>query len=149
MEFEIEPTNDGNASTFQARPWLVPVHAHLFLSILLSAASEIFLKVGADETARRPYLWQWLGLSGLESPWVWLGILCLILGFASWTQVLRTVPLNLAFALANAQHILIPLGCWWFLGESISGQRWGGILLVAIGLVLAAKPLAKYEEQTA
>ena len=138
-----------DAVTVSADPRRLPAVLHLLFSILLSAASEIFLKLGAAQTADHVLFWQWLGLSGLASPWVWLGIVCLIVSFASWTQVLRTLPLNLAFALSNAQHILIPLGCWWFLGEAISPRRWGGILLVAAGLVLAAKPLSNQEERSA
>lgn len=127
---------------------LVRANGHLFFSIAFSAVAQVFLKIGADQTADRILVWQWLGLSGLSSPWVWLGILCMILGFASWTQVLRTVPLNLAFAQANAEHVIVPLVCWGFLGESINGRRWVGIFLVVIGLLLAAKPLAQHERNS-
>ena len=149
MEGEIAHAQETVGATAALGSRFNPATVHLFLSVLLSAAAEIFLKLGADQTAGRTFAWQWLGLSGLSSPWVWLGILCMILGFASWTQVLRTIPLNVAFALANTQHVIVPLGCWWFLGESISGRRWVGILLLTLGLFLAAKPLAEHEEGAA
>jgi drug/metabolite transporter (DMT)-like permease len=43
--------------------------------------------------------------------------------------------------------ILVPLGCWIFLGELISPLRWCGIALVVIGLALVAKPIAQFEER--
>jgi drug/metabolite transporter (DMT)-like permease len=43
--------------------------------------------------------------------------------------------------------VIVPLGCWIFLGEQISLLRWGGIFLVTLGILLVAQPLAKVEER--
>jgi drug/metabolite transporter (DMT)-like permease len=43
--------------------------------------------------------------------------------------------------------VLVPLGCWLFLGEVISALRWCGIALVIIGLALVAKPIANIEQR--
>jgi drug/metabolite transporter (DMT)-like permease len=61
--------------------------------------------------------------------------------------VLRYNPLNIAYPLSRVVDILVPLGCWIFLGERISTLRWCGIALVVMGLALVAKPVAKMEER--
>ena len=67
--------------------------------------------------------------------------------FVSWLYVLRYIPLAIAFPISRVVDILVPLGCWIFLGELISTLRWCGIALVVIGLVLVAKPVAQIEER--
>src|SRR5437764_13284852 len=113
------------------------------LSILLSAAAQVLLKLGANETVHEI----WLGVSGLKSGWVWLGIVAMVTSLVSWLYALRFIPLNIAFNLAGFIHVLVPVSCWIFLGEKISATRWVGILLVVTGVLVIAKPLMKVEER--
>jgi multidrug transporter EmrE-like cation transporter len=125
-----------------ANPWL-----QIALAAIVVTASELFLKLGAGATAylRTPF-WAW-GISGLASAWTWLGIVFVILSLVSWLYVLRHIPLSTAFPLSNIVHVLVPLSCWFFLGETISLRRWCGIALVLTGLIVVAAPLARIEEK--
>ncbi len=76
-----------------------------------------------------------------------MGIAFVIASFLSWLYVLKYIPLTIAFPLSRVVDILVPLGCWIFLGEFISTRRWCGIALVVIGLALVAKPVARIEER--
>lgn len=130
------------------RRWFLNPWVQLALEALLVTAAEIFIKIGATHTATAAGApTEWLGVSGLTSPWVWLGIFCTILSFVSWLYVLRHIPLSIAFPLSNVVHAMVPLGCWFFLAEAISLRRWCGIAIVLIGLVIVAKPVAGLEEQ--
>ena len=60
---------------------------------------------------------------------------------------MRVLPLGVAFPLTNAVQVLVPLSCWMFLGEAISPQRWCGIVLVVVGLMIVAKPYARLDER--
>ena len=127
-----------------ANPWF-----HLALSVLFVAVYQLLLKLGANETAatspaRR---WAWTGLSGLASLYVWLGIPLILLSLLTWLQVLRFLPLSIAFPISQVPHVLVPLCSWLLLGESISTLRWSGIALVSLGLALVAKPVARLEER--
>jgi len=119
----------------------------VFSSALAATASEICLKIGASETAARPAIVSWLGLSGLESKWVWFGIILTILSLVAWIRALRVIPLSIAFTVSNVVHVFIPLGCWWILGETISGRRWVGIALVIVGLLVLTRPVAQLDEK--
>jgi drug/metabolite transporter (DMT)-like permease len=123
-------------------PWL-----QLALSVLCVFASELLLKRGATDVADPENAWSWTGVNGLASPLVWWAILLIIASFITWLYVLRYIPLSIAFPLSRVVDILVPLGCWIFLGELISTLRWCGITLVVIGLALVAKPVAKIEER--
>jgi uncharacterized membrane protein len=123
-------------------PWL-----QLTLSVICVFVSEFLLKRGATDVAEPDSAWSWTGINGLASPLVWWAILLIIASFISWLYVLRYIPLSIAFPLSRVVDILVPLGCWIFLGEFISTLRWCGIALVVIGLALVAKPVAQIEER--
>ena len=125
-----------------ANPWL-----QLALSVGCVFVSELLLKRGASDTANPAQAWSWTGVTGLASPLVWLGIIFVIISFISWLYVLRYIPLTIAFPLSRVVDILVPLGCWFFLGEAISTRRWCGVALVVIGLAVTAKPVARLEER--
>ena len=123
-------------------PWL-----QLGLSIGCVFVSELLLKRGATEVAEPESAFSWTGVNGLASSLVWWAILLIIASFISWLYVLRHIPLSVAYPLSRVVDILVPVGCWIFLGELISALRWCGIALVVIGLALVAKPIAKMEER--
>ena len=123
-------------------PWL-----QLAVSVVCVTISELFLKMGAMETADIAGEWAWSGVFGLFSAWVWIGIVLVILSFITWLYVLRHLPLTIAFPVSQAVHVLIPLISWIFLGEKISPQRWIGIGLVMAGIILVAKRVARMEEK--
>jgi undecaprenyl phosphate-alpha-L-ara4N flippase subunit ArnF len=123
-------------------PWL-----QLAVSVVCVFASELLLKRGATEIAAPDDAFSWTGINGLASPLVWWAIVLIIASFISWLYVLRYIPLSLAYPLSRVVDILVPLGCWFFLGELISPLRWSGIGLVIVGLALVAQPVAKMEER--
>jgi drug/metabolite transporter (DMT)-like permease len=123
-------------------PWL-----QLGVSVVCVFGSELLLKRGATEVAAPDDAFSWTGINGLASPLVWWAIVLIVASFISWLYVLRYIPLSVAYPLSRVVDILVPLGCWIFLGELISTLRWCGIALVVFGLALVAKPIAKMEER--
>jgi undecaprenyl phosphate-alpha-L-ara4N flippase subunit ArnF len=144
----LDMTNDTRSKPIRDRPsgfrnpWL-----QLGLSVICVLVSEFLLKRGATDVAEPESAFSWTGINGLASPLVWWAILLIVASFVSWLYVLRHIPLTVAFPLSRVVDILVPLGCWIFLGESISPLRWCGIALVIIGLALVAKPIAQIEER--
>jgi undecaprenyl phosphate-alpha-L-ara4N flippase subunit ArnE len=125
-----------------ARGIFLHAYSQLALGALLATASELLMKSGANAQAGAIGI---LGFAALGSLLTWFGIVLYCLSFLCWIHVLRTVPLGTAFGLINVVHILIPLGCWFFLHETILPRRWIGIALVLIGLFLVMQPVAKAE----
>lgn len=122
-------------------------YLQIFLTVLLTAAAQILLKIGADGSVANNSVWSWLGLAELSSGWTWLGIFAFVASFGGWLYALRFLPLGLAFALTNGVHIFVPIGSWLFLGEHISLLRGSGILIIIAGILLLAQSVAKVEEK--
>src|SRR5471030_732645 len=122
-------------------------YLQIFLTVLLTAAAQILLKVGADYSAANDSVWSWLGVAELGSGWTWLGILAFVASFGGWLYALRFLPLGVAFALTNGVHIFVPIGSWLFLHETISVLRGSGIFVIVAGIVLLAQSVAKAEEK--
>jgi multidrug transporter EmrE-like cation transporter len=98
-------------------------YAAIGAGAIFITASELLLKTGAMHGA-------------LRSLWTWAGIGTYLLSFACWLYVLRRMPLSIAYGLISIVQVLVPLGAWFFLGETISPHRWLGIGLVLIGTLL-------------
>src|SRR5689334_18733368 len=129
------------------RQWFLNPWLQLGICVLVATAAEVFLKLGANETADPGSEWTWTGLPSLRSRWVWWGIIASVVSLFNWLATLRKLPLTIAFPLGNVVHILVPLSSWILLGELIRPLRWSGIALVLLGLAIIAKPAARLEEK--
>ncbi len=113
-------------------------------SVVLSSTSQVLFKVatGGGEQGG-------VGLSAsLFTSWaLWAGIVATLTSLVSWLNALRSLPLLVAFNLSAATYILVPIGCWWFLGEQVPPIRWLGIALVTAGVLVIARPLARMEDR--
>lgn len=140
----MPPAAEPTASRAEKPHWFSNAYVQIGISIFLSAASQLLMKQGAGESIPEG---TWFGFAGLRSLWVWVGIFAMIASLVSWLHALKTVPLNIAFNLTGLIQALVPLGCWIFLREQISMQRWLGIALVIAGVVVIARPLVRLEEK--
>ena len=123
-------------------PWI-----QLGLNVICVVAYELLLKVGASATADLSQPWSWTGVTSLVSPFIWCAIIIIILDLVIWLYVLKYIPLSIAFPLSRAVDVLVPISCWLILAEAISPRRWCGIVLVIVGLVVVARPVAELEER--
>jgi drug/metabolite transporter (DMT)-like permease len=116
-------------------------YTQIAIGAVLVTASELLLKKGASIAGPASYF----VLGALASGWTWLGIGFYLLSFFNWLYVLRLMSLGIAFGLINSVHVLVPIGAWALLNESISAKRWIGIGLILLGLVILARPAASAE----
>lgn len=125
-------------------PRLLHPYLHLTLTVVLITVSEIFLKLGADQTA---HAHNWLGTASLATQHVWIGAALLAASSITWVIALRAMPLYLAFTLCSVIHVTIPLCSWLILGDKINALRWLGIALVLAGIWVIARPASQIEER--
>lgn len=122
-------------------------YIQIFLTVLLTSAAQILLKVGAEASAADNSVSSWLGLHELASGWTWLGIVAFVASFGGWLYALRFLPLGIAFALTNGVHIFVPIGSWLVLHEKIGPLRCAGILVIIAGILLLTQSVARAEER--
>jgi len=77
--------------------------------------------------------------AGAASYFVWLGIFVYIINFFLWMAVLSRVDLSVAFPVGSTSYIFVPLLAVIFLGESVTGLRWAGIILIILGIHFVSK----------
>jgi len=139
----VEPSDEVKEDAKPRKGWFFNPYLHVFLSLLMQTTAQLCLKLGADKSVGGI----WLGVEALRSGWVWIGILAMVTGLLSWLYGLRYVPLNIAFNLSGLVQVMLPLSCWWLLGEKIGPIRWCGIALVCAGVCVIARPLMQVEEK--
>jgi multidrug transporter EmrE-like cation transporter len=137
----------------QSRPhplaWLLNPYLLIFVGALLDTTGEVLLSKGSRIVANNPDLTTgfFAFLGPLHSMWTWIGIVSYILSLLTWLQVLRFVPLSIAFPLVNVVHVLVPWAAHTFLHEVVPPRLWAGIGLIFVGILVIARPLMKVEEK--
>ncbi len=105
----------------------------LALVIAGNAAGNIFLKLGADATRRRPAL---LGIINWQTV---LGVACFAFGIVAYAWALRQFELHTAQIVVSLQYVVVIFLAGWLLREQISTMQWFGIGCIAIGLYFCTR----------
>lgn len=76
--------------------------------------------------------------SVLPSPFLWLGLISVILIFISWSTALSKIDLSVAVPVCSFSYITIPIVSVLFFNEKISILRWSGIFVILCGVILVS-----------
>ena len=123
-----------NASTFGL----------LMTGVLLNAAAQLMLKAGAASvgvislTAGASALWR-TGLQLSLHPGILGGLACYVLSVVVWIVALSRVDVSMAYPMLSVGYVVNALLAWWLFGEAVSLQRWLGIAVIIVGVVLVAR----------
>ncbi len=112
--------------------------------VLADSAGDVFLtrgmkEVGAISTVRLRSLLVIAKKVVTNSSFLF-GIIFVAIAFFSFVIVLAWADLSLVFPAKSLVYVTSTLGAKWVLKEEVSLQRWGGILLVCIGVALISLP---------
>lgn len=111
-------------------------------SILLSAAGQLFMKIGMQALAGAGALPPSVG-SALQTPavlWTGLGLLAYGASMLAWLGVLTRFALSYAYPLLSISYILVYVGAiyWPGIQEEPTPARTIGTLLIALGVGLVS-----------
>ena len=109
----------------------------LVLAVLLLASSQILQKLAA---ARR--------LEGVRTPkqllralasWELFGaVVTIVAGTLLWLEVLYRMDVSRAFPVLSFGTVAVVAASRLWLGEHVSLRRWGGVVLITVGIALVA-----------
>jgi len=102
---------------------------YIFLSVILGVMGQLFLKQGMLKIGEFPNQFSLIVNYYIKvalNHYIWLGIL-------------SKVELSYARPLAASGYVFVALFSWWLWGENLSAQRWIGIILITIGVILVSK----------
>jgi len=80
-----------------------------------------------------------------SSPFLWLGLLCVLATFIIWSSLLSKIDLSVAVPVCSFSYILIPLASIIFLHEKVSLFRWSGVLFILLGVVFVSLSASEKE----
>jgi drug/metabolite transporter (DMT)-like permease len=114
----------------------------VWLSVLLSAVAQVFLKHGLNRIARRNQ-----GTRLLPAPlllavagegWVWLWGFSFVIATALWLLGVQRLDLSYAFPLLSIGYILVNLLSVLLFRERVDGMRWVAVAIISLGVILIA-----------
>ena len=112
--------------------------------VLLNAAAQLLLKSGAAAAgqitlaAGAPALWRTaLGLA--VHPGILGGLACYGISVVVWIVALSRVEVSIAYPMLSIGYVINGVLAWWLFGEDVNAQRWLGIGVIIIGVVLVAR----------
>lgn len=77
-------------------------------------------------------------VTAIANPWVICGIACLLTFFTCYLTSLSWADLSYVLPATAASYVVLALLSKYFLHEQISLLRWGGILLISVGVLFVA-----------
>jgi len=112
--------------------------------VLADAAGDVFLtkgmkQVGEISTINPRTLFR-IGARVITNKSFLLAIFFITITFVSFLIVLSWADLSLVFPAKSLVYVLSALGARFILGETVTSQRWIGILLVCIGVAFTSLP---------
>src|SRR5580700_7931048 len=94
------------------------------------------MKVVGEVKDFRPAALLGVASRALRVPWVWLGLSLMGTAFFSLLAVLSIENVSLVVPVTALSYAAGALGGKFFLGEQVTPRRWGGVLLVCIGVAV-------------
>ena len=80
-----------------------------------------------------------LFLSAFTSPWIWLGIACLLAFLVSYMIVLSWADYSFVMPASAITYGVAALMGHWLLGDVVTPQRWLGVVLICSGVALVTR----------
>lgn len=76
--------------------------------------------------------------SALRVRWLWAGLSMMTIAFFALLTILSTEKVSFVVPVTAANYVVGALGGMLFLGESVTRQRWAGVLLICVGVALVS-----------
>ena len=77
--------------------------------------------------------------SAFASPWIWLGIACLLVFLVCYMIVLSWADYSFVMPVSAITYGVAALMGHWLLGEIVTPERWLGVALVCFGVLLVTR----------
>ncbi|MFN3285656.1 MAG: 4-amino-4-deoxy-L-arabinose transferase [bacterium] len=109
----------------------------ILISVLLGAAGQVLLKMGALRVGAPPdvglLLWRIV-----TSPHIVAGFALYGVASVLWIVVLSRAPLSLAYPVLSLGYVIVLLASAYLFGETIPAVRVAGVAAIVVGLVLVS-----------
>ena len=104
------------------------------LNILLMSIGQLFFKKAAVFINGNSNLN--LATRYLFNPWFYMAIFFFAVGTLTWTQILTSMRLSVAYPILSVSYALTALGVYYFFGEKLNLLNIVGIFVIMLGVSL-------------
>lgn len=113
----------------------------ILAGVLLNAVAQLLLKAGASAVGPIAGFGALLGAAGTLAthPAVLGGLACYVVSVVVWIVALSRVDVSIAYPLLSIGYLVNALLAMWLFDEAVSMQRWLGIGVILIGVVIVAR----------
>jgi drug/metabolite transporter (DMT)-like permease len=121
------------------------LYGTILLSVFIAALAQLTLKHGMTQVTRHGSVPLDVGdpvqtvRRVIQNVSVLGGLGLFVLSAAVWLVVLSKVSLSFAYPFVSLTYVLILLFDRLVLHETVTGLRWGGVLLIVAGIVLVSR----------
>lgn len=117
----------------------------IIISTILGSAGQILLKYGmnankAIEQLKSKNIFIYY-IKIIFSPLIIAGLLCYAVSMLVWLYVLTKYELSYARPFVALGYVIIAVYSGLFMNENMNWMRWGGIILITVGVFLVAKSI--------
>src|SRR5262249_16307104 len=127
----------GDVAVFRERGQIVNPLTALWLSIVLGACAQIFLKRGVGHQQLAGGARSYLTL--VRSGWVWAWGICFLFATGLWMVAISTMQVSYPFPFLPFAYLPVPVVSIVFLKERVPASRWVAIAVIAVGVALIFK----------
>jgi drug/metabolite transporter (DMT)-like permease len=117
--------------------------AMIWLSVVLSAGAQVFLKHGLNRIRDRrqgmPASSLSLIIAVFGEAWVWLWAASFVVATGLWLLGVQRLDLSYAFPLLSLGYILVNLLSMILFRERVDGMRWLAVAIISVGVILIAR----------
>jgi drug/metabolite transporter (DMT)-like permease len=112
----------------------------IWLSVILSAVAQIFLKQGLSSLQkRRASVDPGSIIRGVvREAYLWLWGMCFVFATALWLLGLQKLDLSYAYPLVAFGYVLVNILSAFFFREKVDGSRWIAVAIIGMGVTLIA-----------
>lgn len=113
----------------------------VLVGVLLNAGAQLLLKAGAAASGPLSSLADLRGAAaGLAlHPAILGGLVCYGVSVVVWIVALSRVDVSVAYPMLSIGYVVNALLAYWLFGEAVGAERWLGIAVILVGVVLVAR----------
>ncbi len=127
----------------EARNGIRKTRILVLLVIATNVLGNVFLSHGMTQVGKIVSASPVDYLRAFANPWTMLGIVVLVIWLLTDLALLSRADLSFVLPVTASAYVLVALGGHFLLHEHISWERWTGILLITVGVILAEETPAR------
>lgn len=127
----------------ESRSQLHTTRLLVLVVIASNVMGNVFLSRGMQQVGRIVSASPFAYLRAFLNPWAVLGICILVIWMLSDLALLSRADLSFVLPVTASSYVLVALGGHFLLHDHISWERWTGIVLITVGVILAEKTPAR------